>query len=99
MFPGLVVAALSGAPLLLGAAAGVLAAAAGVALAGRDRRVGGDAAVAVVVTALLGLGALLALSPRTPARCFRFRTGGSARQLRFPRKFDIAKPSRLKDLG
>lgn len=68
MFPGLVVAALSGAPLLLGAAAGVLAAAAGVALAGRDRRVGGDAAVAVVVTALLGLGALLALSPRTPAR-------------------------------
>ena len=68
MLPGLVVAALSDFPLLLGAAAGVLVAAAGIALAGRDERVGGDLGVAVVVTALFGLGTILALSPDTPAR-------------------------------
>jgi ABC-type Mn2+/Zn2+ transport system permease subunit len=68
MLPGLVVAALIGAPLLLGAAGGVLAAAVAIALAGRDERLGGDAAVAVAVSTLFGLGALLALSPEVPAR-------------------------------
>jgi ABC-type Mn2+/Zn2+ transport system permease subunit len=68
MLPGLVLAALAGAPLLLGALGGVVLAAAAISLAGRDERVGGDAAVAVVVSALFGLGALLALSPAVPPR-------------------------------
>jgi ABC-type Mn2+/Zn2+ transport system permease subunit len=68
MLPGLVVAALTGAPLVLGAIAGVLVAAAGIALVARDQRLGGDTGVAVVVSALLGLGAMLALSPETPPR-------------------------------
>ena len=68
MLPGLVVAALAGAPLLLGATGGVLTAAAAIALAGRDERLGGDAAVAVAITGLFGLGALLALSPEVPPR-------------------------------
>ncbi len=67
LLPGLVLAALAGVPLLAGAAAGLLVAAAGVAavaaLPGLDR----DTAVAVVITPLLGLGALLALAPATPA--------------------------------
>jgi ABC-type Mn2+/Zn2+ transport system permease subunit len=67
MLPGLVVAALTGLPLLLGGAAGILVAAVSVALAGRVRGLGRDTGVAVVVTTLFGLGALLALSPRTPA--------------------------------
>jgi ABC-type Mn2+/Zn2+ transport system permease subunit len=68
MLPGLVIAALVGAPLLLGALGGVMLAAAAIAAASRDDRLGGDAAVAVVVSALFGLGALLALSPDVPAR-------------------------------
>jgi ABC-type Mn2+/Zn2+ transport system permease subunit len=66
LFPGLVVAALAGLPLLLGGLVGILIAAAGVALAGRIPSVGSDTAVAIVVTALFGLGALLALSAATP---------------------------------
>ena len=68
LLPGLVIAALTGLPLVLGGAAGVLIAAVAVAIAGRTPAIGPDTAVAVVVTALLGLGALLALSPATPAR-------------------------------
>jgi ABC-type Mn2+/Zn2+ transport system permease subunit len=68
MLPGLVIAALAGAPLLLGAAGGVIAAAVAIALAGRDERLGGDVGVAVAIAALFGLGALLALSPDVPAR-------------------------------
>ncbi|HEV2075421.1 MAG TPA: metal ABC transporter permease, partial [Thermoleophilaceae bacterium] len=68
LLPGLVVAALLGAPLLAGALAGLLLAAALVALAGRDERVGTDAATAAVVTGLLGLGGLLAVLPDAPAR-------------------------------
>jgi ABC-type Mn2+/Zn2+ transport system permease subunit len=68
MLPGLVIAALAGAPLLLGAAGGVLVAAIVIALAGRDERLGGDVGVAVAIAALFGLGALLALSPDVPAR-------------------------------
>lgn len=68
MFPGLVLAALAGVPLLLGGAAGILVAALAVALAarvGRDR-VAHDDAIAVAVTTLFGAGALLALSPDVP---------------------------------
>jgi ABC-type Mn2+/Zn2+ transport system permease subunit len=68
MLPGLVVAAVAGAPLVLGAAGGVLVAAAAIALAGRDERLGGDTGVAVAVSALFGLGALLALTPEAPPR-------------------------------
>jgi ABC-type Mn2+/Zn2+ transport system permease subunit len=68
MLPGLVVAALVGLPLVLGAAGGVLAAAVGIVLAGRDERLGGDVGVAVAISALFGLGAVLALSPEVPPR-------------------------------
>ena len=68
MLPGLVIAALAGLPLLLGAAAGVLVAAGGIALVARDARAGGDIGVAVVVSGLFGLGGILALSPETPPR-------------------------------
>jgi ABC-type Mn2+/Zn2+ transport system permease subunit len=68
MLPGLVLAALVGAPLVLGAGGGVLLAAGGIALVARDRRLGSEIGVAVVVSALFGLGAILALSPRTPPR-------------------------------
>jgi ABC-type Mn2+/Zn2+ transport system permease subunit len=67
LLPGLVIAALIGAPLLVGGAVGLAVAALAVAAAGRTPTIGNDTAVAVVVTALLGLGALLALSPATPA--------------------------------
>lgn len=66
MFPGLVLAALAGVPLLLGGAAGILVAALAVALAGRVPAIGRDSATAVAVTTLFGLGALLALAPATP---------------------------------
>jgi ABC-type Mn2+/Zn2+ transport system permease subunit len=68
LLPGLVLAALAGLPLVLGAGAGLLVAAVGVALAGRVPGLGPDTAVSVVVSGLFGLGALLALSPATPAR-------------------------------
>jgi ABC-type Mn2+/Zn2+ transport system permease subunit len=68
MLPGLVIAALAGVPLLLGAAGGVLVAAGGIALVARDARAGGDVGVAVVVSGLFGLGGILALSPETPPR-------------------------------
>src|SRR3954447_1694865 len=76
MLPGLVLAALVGAPLVLGAAGGVLVAAGGVGVVGgevgRGRggsgRVGGEVGVAVVVSGLLGLGGILALAPTTPPR-------------------------------
>lgn len=70
LLPGLVAAALLGLPLLLGGAAGLLVAAVGVAWAGQvGGRLAGidrDTAVAIVVTALFGLGALLALGAATP---------------------------------
>ena len=68
MLPGLVIAALAGAPLLLGAAGGVVVAAALIALAARDTRVGAEVAVGVTVTTAFGLGAVLALAPDVPAR-------------------------------
>jgi ABC-type Mn2+/Zn2+ transport system permease subunit len=66
MFPGLVGAALLGLPLIIGGAAGLAVAAIAIAVAGRIPQVGGDTAIAVVVTTLFGLGALLALSPASP---------------------------------
>jgi ABC-type Mn2+/Zn2+ transport system permease subunit len=68
LLPGLVVAAIAGAPILLGAAGGALAAAALLALAARDDRIGPDTGTAVAVTGLVGLGALLALEPAAPPR-------------------------------
>lgn len=68
MLPGLVLAAIAGAPLLLGAAVGALGAAGLIALAARDPRVGPDTGTAVAVTGLVGLGALLALAPESPQR-------------------------------
>ncbi|HLM10594.1 MAG TPA: metal ABC transporter permease [Thermoleophilaceae bacterium] len=68
LLPGFVLAAIAGAPLLTGAAAGALAAAALIALAARDQRIGSDTGTAVAVTALVGLGALLALAPDSPQR-------------------------------
>ena len=67
LLPGLVLAALAGLPLVLGGAVGLAVAAAGIALAARVPSIGRDTAVAVVVTSLFGLGALLALAPATPA--------------------------------
>jgi ABC-type Mn2+/Zn2+ transport system permease subunit len=66
MFPGLVVAALAGAPILVGGAPAILLAALAIALVGRIQGIGRDTAVAVVVTGLFGLGALLALSASSP---------------------------------
>ena len=66
LFPGLVVAAVLGLPLLAGGALGVLAAAAGIALVGRTPGLGRDTGVAVVITTLFGLGVVLALSPSSP---------------------------------
>ena len=68
LLPGLVLAALAGAPLLLGAAGGALVAAALIAFASRDPRVGADTGTAIAVTGLVGLGALLALAPDAPQR-------------------------------
>jgi ABC-type Mn2+/Zn2+ transport system permease subunit len=68
LLPGLVLAALAGAPLLLGAAGGALAAAGLIAFAARDVRIGADTGTAIAVTGLVGLGALLALAPESPQR-------------------------------
>jgi ABC-type Mn2+/Zn2+ transport system permease subunit len=66
LLPGLVIAALTGLPLLLGGAAGLIVAALAVAAAGQVPAIGRDTAVAVVVTTLFGVGVLLALSPSSP---------------------------------
>jgi ABC-type Mn2+/Zn2+ transport system permease subunit len=66
LFPGLVLAAIGGVPLLLGAVPAIIVAAVAIALAARVAGVSRDAAVAVVVTTMFGLGALLALAPASP---------------------------------
>jgi ABC-type Mn2+/Zn2+ transport system permease subunit len=68
LLPGLVLAGLVDAPLLLGAAGGAVLAAALIALAARDPRTGTDTGTAVAVTGLVGLGSLLALTPEAPQR-------------------------------
>jgi ABC-type Mn2+/Zn2+ transport system permease subunit len=66
IFPGLVLAAIAGAPLLLGGAPAVLVAALAIAIVARVPGLGREVAVGVVVTTMFGLGALLALSPSSP---------------------------------
>jgi ABC-type Mn2+/Zn2+ transport system permease subunit len=66
LFPGLVVAALAGVPILVGGIPGIAVAAVAIAIVGRTPGIGRDTAVAVVVTGFFGLGALLALSPDSP---------------------------------
>jgi ABC-type Mn2+/Zn2+ transport system permease subunit len=66
IFPGLVLAAIAGLPPLLGAAPAIVLAALAIALCARISGVSREAAVAVVVTTMFGLGVLLALSPRSP---------------------------------
>jgi len=66
LFPGLVLAAIAGLPLLVGAAPAIVLAALAIALCAKVAGVNRDAAVAVVVTTMFGLGALLALSPSSP---------------------------------
>lgn len=68
LLPGLVLAAIAGVPLMLGALGGALVAAAAIALAARRERVGTDTGTAVAVTGLVGLGALIALAPDSPQR-------------------------------
>ena len=68
LLPGLVLAALADAPLVAGAAGGAVVAAALIAFAARDARIGSDTGTAVAVTGLVGLGALLALAPESPQR-------------------------------
>jgi ABC-type Mn2+/Zn2+ transport system permease subunit len=68
LLPGLVGAVLLGAPLLVGGLAGIAVAALAIWVAGRSELVGADAATAVAVTGLLGLGGLLALAPDLPPR-------------------------------
>jgi ABC-type Mn2+/Zn2+ transport system permease subunit len=66
LLPGLVLAALTGIPLLLGGAIGLLVAIVAVGLAQRIDGIDPDAAIAVAITSLVGLGALLALAPASP---------------------------------
>jgi len=66
IFPGLVLAAIAGVPLLLGATPAILVAALATALAARAPGTSRDVGVAVVVTTMFGLGVLLALSPSSP---------------------------------
>ncbi len=66
IFPGLVLAAIAGVPLLAGGAPAIVVAALAIALAARVPGVSREVAVGVVVTTLFGLGALLALSPDSP---------------------------------
>ncbi len=66
LFPGLVIAALAGIPLLLGAAPAIVVAALATAVVSRVPAVSRDTGVAVVVTTMFGLGVLLALSPDSP---------------------------------
>lgn len=68
LLPGAVVGVLIGVPVAAGAGVGVLLAALLVAAAARDERIGVEAATAVAVSGLLGLGALLALAPESPQR-------------------------------
>ncbi len=66
IFPGLVLAAIAGIPLLLGATPAIVLAALAIALVARLPGVNRDVGIAVVVTTMFGLGVLLALSPQSP---------------------------------
>jgi ABC-type Mn2+/Zn2+ transport system permease subunit len=66
LFPGLALAALTGLPLLIGGALGLIGAAVAIAVAGQVKGIAPDTAIAVVVTTLLGAGSMIALSPSSP---------------------------------
>jgi ABC-type Mn2+/Zn2+ transport system permease subunit len=66
LFPGLVLAAIAAVPLLLGATPAVVLAGIAIALVARVPGVSREVGVAVVVSAMFGLGVLLALSPASP---------------------------------
>jgi ABC-type Mn2+/Zn2+ transport system permease subunit len=66
ILPGLVLAAIAGVPLIVGGVPGIIVAALAIAVVSRVPGISRDAAVGVVVTALFGLGVLLALSPDSP---------------------------------
>ncbi|MGN6217451.1 MAG: metal ABC transporter permease [Solirubrobacterales bacterium] len=66
IFPGLVLAAIAGAPLIVGGAPAVVVAALAIALVARVPGLSREVAVGVVVTTMFGLGVLLALSPESP---------------------------------
>jgi ABC-type Mn2+/Zn2+ transport system permease subunit len=66
IFPGLVLAAIAGVPLLLGATPAIVLAALAIAVTARIPGVSRDAGIAVVVTTMFGAGVLLALSPQSP---------------------------------
>jgi ABC-type Mn2+/Zn2+ transport system permease subunit len=66
IFPGLVLAAIAGAPLLVGGAPGIILAALAIAVVVRVPGIDREVAVGVVVTTFFGLGVLLALSPNSP---------------------------------
>jgi len=64
--PGMVVAVAAGLPLVVGTSGGLLVAAAAIAVVARVPALGRDTAVSIVISTMLGLGALLALAPSTP---------------------------------
>jgi ABC-type Mn2+/Zn2+ transport system permease subunit len=66
IFPGLVLAALAGVPLLLGGAPAILLAGLAIVAVARVPGLSREVGVGVVVTTMFGLGALLALSPASP---------------------------------
>lgn len=68
IFPGLVLAALAGVPLIVGGAPALVLGALAIALVSRVPRVERDTAVATVVTGFFGLGSLMALSADAPPR-------------------------------
>ena len=68
LLPGLTLGAIVGVPPLVGGVVGIMVAALVVWVAGRDARVGTEAAIAVAVTALLGIGGALVLTPGAPVR-------------------------------
>jgi ABC-type Mn2+/Zn2+ transport system permease subunit len=68
LLPGLVLAVLAGGSPLVGALPAATLAGGLIALAAREEAIGADTATAIVVTTMLGLGALLALEPDVPAR-------------------------------
>jgi ABC-type Mn2+/Zn2+ transport system permease subunit len=66
LFPGLVLAAIGGAPLLVGGAPAVVVAALAIVLVARVPGLAREVAVGIVVTTMFGLGAVLALSRASP---------------------------------
>jgi ABC-type Mn2+/Zn2+ transport system permease subunit len=66
ILPGLVLAALAGVPLLLGGAPAIVIAGLAIVVVAQVPGISREVAVGVVITTMFGLGALLALSPKSP---------------------------------